>query len=305
MEFLKQPASMGMCGDLGSNWRKFKNNFSLYSIATGCKEKAKEVQAAVLLHCLGEEANEVLETLDLTANDRTDPDKIIKQLDVHFLPKSNPSVETHKFNSRNQLYGESFENFLAELKKIARDCEFGTFKDRLIKDRIVSGIRDQKVKDRLLRETNLDLTKTIEICRVAEQTEQYIKVMTDKTENLEVSEIHEKNRFTNVNENSMYARRQKKRKAQKNYVPGEYRRQLNMNSSGRDDKREQATRTANEIQDVSNKHSRTSDGGSHDSYESNCGKCGLKHRYRKCPALANNVGDVLLKMNIIIIMIKV
>ncbi|KAG5876270.1 hypothetical protein JTB14_013007 [Gonioctena quinquepunctata] len=105
--------------------------------------------------------------------------------------------------------------------------------------------------------------------------------MTDKTENLEVSEIHEKNRFTNVNENSMYARRQKeKRKAQKNYVPGEYRRQLNMNSSGRDDKREQATRTANEIQDVSNKHSRTSDGGSHDSYESNCGKCGLKHRYR-------------------------
>ncbi|KAG5883266.1 hypothetical protein JTB14_024241 [Gonioctena quinquepunctata] len=79
MEFLKQPASMGMCGDLGSNWRKFENNFSLYSIPTGCKEKAKEVQAAVLLHCLGEEANEVLETLDLTANDRTDPDKIIQQ----------------------------------------------------------------------------------------------------------------------------------------------------------------------------------------------------------------------------------
>ncbi|KAG5871032.1 hypothetical protein JTB14_010583 [Gonioctena quinquepunctata] len=178
MEFLKQPASMSMCGDLGSNWRKFR--------------KKKEVQAAVLLHCLGEEANEVLETLYLTANGRTDPDKIIKQLDVHFLPKSNPSVETHKFNSRNQLYGESFETFLAELKKIARDCEFGTFEDRLIKDGIVSGIRDQKVKDRLLRETNLDLTKTFEICRVAEQTEQYIKAMTDKTENLEISGIHEK-----------------------------------------------------------------------------------------------------------------
>ncbi|KAG5870574.1 hypothetical protein JTB14_029721 [Gonioctena quinquepunctata] len=258
---------MSMCGDLGSNWRKFKNNFSLYSIATGCKEKAKEVQAAVLLHCLGKEANEVLDTMDLTANERTDPDKIIKQLDVHFLPKSNPSVETHKFNSRNQLYGESFENFLAELKKIARDCEFGTFEDRLTKNRIVSGIRDQKVKDGLLRETNLDLTKTIEICRVAEQTEQYIKVMTDEIENLEVSGIHEKNRFTNVNENSMNAgrRQEEKIKAPKNYVPGEYRRQLNMNSSGRDDKREQATRIANEIQDVFNKHT-ISDGGSHDSY---------------------------------------
>ncbi|KAG5864706.1 hypothetical protein JTB14_021725 [Gonioctena quinquepunctata] len=57
-----------------------------------------------------------------------------------------------------------------------------------------------------------------------------------------------------------------------------------MNSSGREDKREQATRTANEIQDVSNENRRTSDGESHDSYQSNCGKCGLKHRYRKCPA---------------------
>ncbi|KAG5870590.1 hypothetical protein JTB14_010834 [Gonioctena quinquepunctata] len=142
-----------------------------------------------------------------------DPDKIIEQLDVHFLPKSNPSVKTHKFNSRNQLYSESFENFLAELKEIARDCEFGTFKDRLIKDRKVSGIGDQKVKDCLLRETNLDLTKTIEICRVPQQTEQYIEVMTDKTENLEVSEIHEKNRFTNVNENSMYDRRRHEKKS--------------------------------------------------------------------------------------------
>ncbi|KAG5891902.1 hypothetical protein JTB14_013369 [Gonioctena quinquepunctata] len=88
-----------MCGDLGSNWRKFKNNFSLFSIATGCEAKAKEVQTAVLLHCLGEEAYEVLETLDLTANERTDPDKIIEQLYVHFLPESNPSLETHKFTS--------------------------------------------------------------------------------------------------------------------------------------------------------------------------------------------------------------
>lgn len=269
MEFLKQPASMSMSGDLGSNWRKFKNSFTLYLVATGCKEKPKEVQAAVLLHCLGEEVNEVLETLDLTADEKTDPDTIVKKLDVYFLPKCNSSVETHKFNSRNQLYGESFEHFLAELKKIARDCEFGTFRDRLIKDRIVSGIRDRKVKERLLRETNLDLTKTIEICRVAEQTEQHIKEMIDKTENLEVSEIkHGKNRMTYVNENSMYARRQE---------GNQYRRQLNMNSSSHENRREQ---------NVFTKRGRTSDGGTHseNSHQSKCGRCGLMHRNRKCPA---------------------
>ncbi|KAG5880019.1 hypothetical protein JTB14_037408 [Gonioctena quinquepunctata] len=166
MEFVKQLASM---------------------MATGCKENRKEVQAAVLfIHYLGDETLEVLETLDLTADGKAHRNKIMKQLDVYFLPRTDHSVKTHVFNSKNKLYGKTIGNFLAAFEKIARDCEFGTLEDRLIKDRKVSGIRHQKVEDRLLRETYLDLSKTIEICRVAEQMENYVKGMRDKTENFEV-----------------------------------------------------------------------------------------------------------------------
>lgn len=101
MEFLKQPKAMCLEGDVGENWKKNKNNFELYAVATGCKHRGKNVHAAVLLHCLGEQAYEIFEVLEVSKEDRQDPEAIIKLLNNHFPPKSNPSVETRKFINRN------------------------------------------------------------------------------------------------------------------------------------------------------------------------------------------------------------
>lgn len=80
-----------------------------------------------------------------------------------------------------QLPHENFDSFLNELKKLALDCDFGMLKDRLIKDRIVCGIRDKRIKDKLLRETDLDINKAVNICKAAEQTEEDIKKLADRT----------------------------------------------------------------------------------------------------------------------------
>ena len=50
-------------------------------------------------------------------------------------------------------------------------------KDRLIRDRIVARIRDIKVKDRLLRESDFNLEKTIHICKAAELAVSQVKKM--------------------------------------------------------------------------------------------------------------------------------
>jgi len=67
---LKQPNPMVMEGDLGVNWKKFKNSFKLYITATGYNEKDDAVQAAVLLHTIGEEAYEVFESLGISEEDK-------------------------------------------------------------------------------------------------------------------------------------------------------------------------------------------------------------------------------------------
>ena len=51
---------------------------------------------------------------------------------------------------------------------MSQSCEFGTLCNSLIRDRIVCGITSSHLRERLLRETDLSLTKAIEICRATE-----------------------------------------------------------------------------------------------------------------------------------------
>lgn len=182
MENLKQPKPMIMEGDLALNWKKFKQAFQLYLTATGGIRKDDEVQAAVLLHCIGEEAMELFEILGLTEEQKNRKDDIMEKFESYFISKTNPSMERHRFNMRTQGPQEKFDEFLKKLKTIAASCEFGDLKDSLIKDRIVCGVQDRRVKDRLLREDNLTLVKAVDICKAAEMTDKHLRDMYDQQE---------------------------------------------------------------------------------------------------------------------------
>ena len=75
------------------------------------------------------------------------------------------------------------------LRTLAATCEFETLQDGLISDRIVcgNGIRNQMVKERLLRETELTLQKAIDICRAADVSRQQVKTISNqKAPNIDV-----------------------------------------------------------------------------------------------------------------------
>jgi len=58
--------------------------------------------------------------------------------------------------------------FVTDLRRRAEHCDFGTLKDYLIRDQTVVGISDPKLRERLLRETDLSLEKAIKLCRITE-----------------------------------------------------------------------------------------------------------------------------------------
>lgn len=180
---------MSLEGDVGTNWKRFKSNYAIYATATGISEKTEEVQAAIFLHCAGERVVDILDTLGLSGNEKKNINIIVAKLDSYFLPKSNTSVESHKFNTRIQTPEESFDDFVTDLRKIAANCEFGNLRDRLIKDRIVSGVQNKRVMERLLREPDITLDRAIEVCKAAEEAELNIKALVDQTKSLEVQEI--------------------------------------------------------------------------------------------------------------------
>lgn len=72
--------------------------------------------------------------------------------------------------SHDQNLGVSFYQYLVELNTLSKTCEFENLKDSLVKDRIVCGILDNGLKERLLREQDLTLDKAVNMCRAAETT---------------------------------------------------------------------------------------------------------------------------------------
>ena len=58
-------------------------------------------------------------------------------------------IERAKFNKQSQLPDEPVEQFIASLYNLAVDCNFGELKGELIHDRIIVGIRDASLSERL------------------------------------------------------------------------------------------------------------------------------------------------------------
>ena len=102
-------------------------------------------------------------------------------------PKKNETYERYIFNSRKQLPGEAIEQFVTDLKLKAQTCQFDILRDNMIRDRIVLGVRSQPVRERLLREDDLDLGKAIKICQAAEVTERQIETLSHNCSDSEAS----------------------------------------------------------------------------------------------------------------------
>ena len=85
--------------------------------------------------------------------------------------------ERYKFFELTQAVDESIDSFAAALRLRAKNCGFGDQTESLIRDRIVFGCLNARVKERLLREDNLALKSALDICHADEVSKAQMKVM--------------------------------------------------------------------------------------------------------------------------------
>ena len=74
-------------------WPKWKHHFEQYREASGLAEKRELQQVSTLLHCLGDEAEAVLDTTSISADNRKKYAKIIDEVDKYFKVKKNVIYE--------------------------------------------------------------------------------------------------------------------------------------------------------------------------------------------------------------------
>ena len=162
--------------DTPDHWPKWRRRFEQYRLASGLSKESEERQINTLLYCLGEEAEDILTSTNISDENRKNYDSVLASFDGFFKVRKNVIIERAKFNKRSQLPDEPAEQFIASLYNLASDCNFGDLKNELIRDRIVVGIRDASLSERLQTEPELTLerAKTLvrqrEAVRVQQQT---------------------------------------------------------------------------------------------------------------------------------------
>ena len=163
------------CPDWKKAWQE-------YALATDVDDKTENKQLAMLLTALGPAARkEVYRPFAWTVPaDARKIDTVLEKFDQFCQPRENIPFERYKFNVRQQEPSELFEKYLFVLRQMSGRCNFKNLtKDDILRDRLLFGISDARVRKRLLREDKLALTKTLETCKAAEVSKAQIKAVND------------------------------------------------------------------------------------------------------------------------------
>ena len=156
MDKLTPPSCMLLTGNLADNWKRFKQRFNIYLAASGAGGDDDKLKASIFLHVIGEDVLDIYNSFQLDEDTLT-LTVLITKFEEYFVPSQNVTFERYKFFTHDQKQGVPFDQYLAELHTLSKTCEFAALKDSFVKDRIVCGIYDNVLRERLLRETELTL----------------------------------------------------------------------------------------------------------------------------------------------------
>ncbi len=91
-------------------------------------------------------------------------DQLVAILRDHFKPTRRRLFNVPGF-SRVRKPGETVATFVSELRSLAEFCNFNNTLDDMLRDRIVCGINNTKIQQKLLAEKTLTLAKAIELAQ--------------------------------------------------------------------------------------------------------------------------------------------
>ena len=159
-------------------WPRWRTRFEQFRVASGLSGDSAAKQISTLLYCLGEEAESVLSSMNATDEDRKDYAAVMNKFDEYFKVRHNVIYERARFNRRSQQPGETSEQFIMALYELASNCEYGELRDEMIRDRIVVGIRDSSLSERLQLNPTLTLDKAKQTVRQSEAVHEQNKSLT-------------------------------------------------------------------------------------------------------------------------------
>ena len=158
-----EPYKIGGCKEWATYIERLEQYFVANKITEGQRKKA------VLLTVIESKAYGLLRNLLSPAKPVEKKfDEIVQVVQNHLNPRPLIIAERFKFHRRGQGVNESVVQYVAELCKLSEKCDFGEYLEQALRGRLVCGLVNEKVQQRLLSESKLSLKKAFEIAQGTE-----------------------------------------------------------------------------------------------------------------------------------------
>lgn len=156
------------------SWEEYCEMLTFFFVANGID--GADRKKAILLSGVGATTYSLMRSL-LSPQKPGDKsfDELVALLTAHFNPRPSEIVQRFRFNSRMRKAGETVTVYVAELRKLAQDCNYGDTLKQMLRDRLVCGVADDRIQRRLLAETGLTFDKALELAQAMETANKDVK----------------------------------------------------------------------------------------------------------------------------------
>ena len=143
-------------GDITEQWQRFKKEFALFLTALGKDKADSAVKLAMFLRVVGPRINDMYEALTFAEGEDKGFEGVMTKLDSLCARRTSKHVLRDKFFQLKQA-GRTVDQFVSELCRQVKDCDFGNLKEDLMLHVLIRGIDSERMRRRLFETEKLDL----------------------------------------------------------------------------------------------------------------------------------------------------
>ena len=168
------------CFNSPDMWPHWIRRFERFRQASELRTQSSESQVNYLIYSMGDQADDILSSFDLTEAQNNDYDTVRAKFNSRFVKKTEHSFMKAKFNRRCQENGESVDSFITALYCLVEHCKYGALRDEMIRDRIVAGVLDSSLSEKMQLDSELSqltLEKAVTLARQREVIKQQQEVV--------------------------------------------------------------------------------------------------------------------------------
>ena len=155
-------------GNPSMQWETWWRLFGYHLVGSGLSTASEQSRLASLYLSLGTEGARICASL---CPDGTTFAQAEARLAVRFGERKSHIYSRSIFHRRNQHSGEDIASYVTELRTLIVPCHYdAAFEEEVLRDRIVSGVKAEKIRERLFMEPNvLTLERCFELAESVER----------------------------------------------------------------------------------------------------------------------------------------